>query len=703
MKIQHAFAPILRFSRIVFLVPGLASVMSAEDRNKTPEEVTVLDPFTTSGVRTVGWNSQATLSGSRTATMLLETPQNISIFTEDFLKDSGGTNLVDILAYGASGVTQRVDFREDLMVRGFRTTPLRDGLSFGTYASITPLYDIDRIEVVKGPTAIVYSNYTTLSGTMNYVTKRPSSKPSGDFSANVGNWGTYGANVTQRGPITANKRLTYRLTSGFQQQSGWLEDEYNNNRMVSGSVDWAVNDKLQLRFDVGWFYSLSHDFGRALIDPVTRRLSTFSAGLHSSGAEFAYVKNQSERFRTEAIYELTSELNVRLLLNMYGIDYGYSVAQPFQGLKVAEAPAYKTIVERYLRFHLQDRQNDLQFDATWKKDFGFFVSRLNAGYAYNYRDNVSDPLYTATLPEFVIGKPYAPAVPAPATWAIVSNTSTSRNEGWTGYVQESVNFFKNKLIAVGGVRYVSDSATVQVGKTAIVPQVGAVFKFLPTMSVYGSYAESYTPLVGVDLIGRPLVDTVGKSKEVGLKFNTLNEHLFGTITYFDILNDPVLTPGQVINPATGLLVTGNVQTGKQTNKGVELDAGWVQPIGKDVLSLYGTVYSAKPLNELNVQPVLATKKKNSLFVKYAFGAGPLKSFHLGGGFVSTGSSPGVGFPEQPANTQYNASAGFSWKQWRIRVNGDNLTDERVIVGSSAVFSANVARPRTYKLTVSTGW
>ena len=703
MKISLPSLEFLRCAGISCLLLGLPVAGHAQNAPRESSDVTVMNPFTVSGERAVEWNSQATLSGSRTATALLDTPQNISIFTEEFIKDTGATNLIDLLAYGASGMTQRTDYREDLMVRGFRTMPLRDGLSFGTYASMSTLYDIDRVEILKGPTAIVYSNYTTLGGTLNYVTKRPTSTSKGDASFVAGSFGTWGANATQSGPLSADKRVTYRVTAGFQEMGGYMGDEFINQRMISAGVDWVANDKLTVRFDAGVTYQLNHDFFRAFIDPISRNLSEVSRNLLSTAADFAYVRNLSERFRMDATYQVLPELNLRLMGNMYGINYDYSLAQPFQGLKAAEAPNYRTIVQRYLRFSLENRTNDIQFDATWKRDFGPVENRLNAGYAFNFTDTYQAPLYTAALPDFVIGQRYNPAVPAPSTWSVVAGASTARNGGWTTYIQDSASLLNGKVIGVAGVRYISDDATAAVGKTASVPQVGAVVKILPTISVYGSYSESYTPLTGVDLIGRPLVDTVGKSQEVGFKFNALNERLFGTVTYFDISNDPVMTPGQVINPNTGLLVTGNVQTGKQTNKGWEFDGGWAQPIGRDLLSLYGTFYSADPLSERNVQPVLAPKTKNSLFIKYAFGENALKGAYFGGGYVHTGSSPGVGFPNQPANTQYNAMAGFAWPRWKLSLNVTNLTDERVIVGSAAVFSANVARPRYFTATLSTSW
>ena len=60
-----------------------------------------------------------------------------------------------------------------------------------TYNAL-PLYDIQSVEAVKGPTASRIQQFLgNVTGTINYVTKRPTAVPGGEVNFTVGNFGTY--------------------------------------------------------------------------------------------------------------------------------------------------------------------------------------------------------------------------------------------------------------------------------------------------------------------------------------------------------------------------------------------------------------------------------------------------------------------------------------------------------------------------------
>jgi len=676
------------------------------------KDVLRLNPYTVSDKKIVEWNSQMTFSGSRTAERLLDTPISISILTGEFLADTGATNLLDVFRFGASGVTQRVSYRDDFTVRGFRQSLLRDGLavSGSNTGALTPVYDVERVEVIKGPTAMVFSNYGNLSGTVNYVTKRPTSYSTGDASFSIGNFGTYIGSVTQRGPLTKDGSVRYRVTGGWQEQSGWLgrgtdRNHYTKNRVISASVDWTISEKTELRVDAGHQYFGRRERGSALIDPSTGRVWQGSVDGFSFAANWTYRKGVEERLKAELIHMVSSDLTVRAIFNTFYADSSTMGILTNPGFIAAEAPNFVTVRRQA---HYSDTAPIYEFgllDLTWKKELGALKNRVNAGFQYDHTNagrNIGS--FTATLPNLLLNNPdtFNPAKPAISAWV---GTGPSRQEqsGWTAYAQDSLTLFNEKLILSIGGRYVSETIT-STGASTLVPSYGAVYKVLPSVSIYAGASEAYTPRTGEDVFGKPLVDTVGESAEIGIKFNAFEDRLFGTIAYFDLLNDPVFRQVQGIHPVTGQLVIGNAQVGKETNKGFEADVGWMQAIGPGTLSTYGTLYAADPRGATGAQPQAAIKEKYSIFSKYGWRTGALKGFQLGAGASYQGSAPGTGFAESPAFTLYSAYASYTLGRWKYVLNVDNLTDKRdAILGSEANYLVYLAAPRSFKLTVSTSW
>ena len=721
MKHPSLLPPYHRLTAILSVLLTIVMTASAQQTSEPTAEtepaednsVVKLNPYTINEKNVVGWNSQMTFSGSRTAEELIRIPANISILTKDYLKDIGATNLLDILPYAASGVTQRVSYREVFTVRGFRQQKLTDGLDSFNYG-FDPLYDIERIEIIKGPTALVFSNYGNVSGAINYVTKRPTSTPMGDASFTVGNYGLYIAQATQRGPLNANGSVRYRFTAGAQDSVGWFgritpgAEDYNKNSLVSASVDWTATSKLEFRFDAGYAVGRMRDENDALLDPVTQKPWIGSVNGYNISGDWNYHNNSILRARAEAIYQPFSELTIRALYynarQKFWFSYLDSEKGAFPGLQASEYPNYTVIKGMahvwYERFPGLD--NSI-VDATWAHDFGGIKSRLNAGYNYDQRKD-SVLYYSTPVADIIIAAPVSSRPgEVPQHQRILASKTQSGNGGWTAYAQEALSFFREKLLVTAGARLVSPSSNT-LGKKTTVPSYGLLYRVTPGISVYAAKADSYTPQTGFDIFGNVRKDIIGKSKEVGLKFNALNERFFGTVDYFDILVDPVNRQIQAINPATGILIYGNAAVGKQTTTGVEADFGYVAKLGEDEWSTFVTYYSADPKTSVGLQPSSAVKSKHSLFTKFSFNGGALKGLRLGGGVSHVGGSPGVGFAWMDAYTTYSAFIGYQRKHWSLGFNADNLTNKKdILVGSEGTNFLQLAPPLNYRTTLSFQW
>ena len=672
------------------------------------EQILKLSPFTVTEKQKTGWNSQQTFSGSRVAQNIMNIPVSISIINENYIKALGANSLFDVINYSAASVNSRVTYRDDFTIRGFRESPTLDGVPF-TSLDKTPLWDIDRIEVVKGPTALVYGNAAVLGGTINYVTKRPNQTTlrSGDLSVLTGINGRYGFNITERAPLTQDGKIRYRLTAGLSEYDGFRDYEFENYRLLSGSVDWTVNEDIVIQVDVGGHRSHRADANRSLVDPKTQRLAVFPDGFTTT-ADWGYQDFEFFRGKVEAIYAPNRNFTARILYSSSEGTYDYEIAQPFPGLKVAEAPNYVTVGQRFLDYHQKEEKRDLQGDISWEFNLGPSKNQLTAGAAELVNDHRALDFWTATLGDIIIkdsvsSRPQKPSRSSnSSTFTLLARGNKTYNTGWTGYINDAVTLFDDRLILSAGTRFITAGATND-GKSRNVSRYGIVYKPNQNFSAFGAYGKSFQPLSGFDILGKPYVDISGENKEVGVKINLFGGRLYGTISYFDTFKDPVVTQKEMVT-STGVIVYGNVQTAKETNKGFEAEVGTSLEIGDGQLMGFLVFYDADPRDAKGLRPARAASTRDSIFTRYELKKGSLQGFTIGAGVSNYGDSVGTGIPIQPGYTLYNGVLGYNAKNWSLMLNMDNLSNVKdAIMGSEASFAVTLAPPLDTRLTYSYRW
>ncbi|MEJ8567968.1 TonB-dependent receptor [Elongatibacter sediminis] len=119
------------------------------------------------------------------------------------------------------------------------------------------LFDLDRVEVLKGPQGTLYGRNTT-GGAINVFSRRPGEEVNGYVRGDVGNYDRYELEAAVGGPLSdqLGGRISF-LT--IQQNEGWVTNAFNGQEIgeldqtaVRGTLDWNPNDDVNVLF-VGYY------------------------------------------------------------------------------------------------------------------------------------------------------------------------------------------------------------------------------------------------------------------------------------------------------------------------------------------------------------------------------------------------------------------------------------------------------------------
>jgi outer membrane receptor protein involved in Fe transport len=239
---------------------------------------------------------------------------------------------------------------------------------------------------------------------------------------------------------------------------------------------------------------------------------------------------------------------------------------------------------------------------------------------------------------------------------------------------------------------------------AFTGRVGITYDITDNVSVYGLYAQSFSPVTEVSSDGEILDPEEGEIWEAGIKTEWLDGKLGANLAVFRIerTNVPIPEPG---------LGGGSVAGGLQRSDGVELELNGAPLPGWNV-SFGGILLDSEFVEEHDPfhgsRPAGAADWQVGLFTSYELQDGPLKGLGLGGGLFAIGDrgvspfQPGTeleGYERVDLKAFYNGLEPF-----KIALQVRNLFDEKYVEGADRTGAyAQFGSPRAVLLTVSAKW
>ncbi len=213
----------------------------------------VMSPFEVRSPQDLGYRVGAAVTGTGTAGLIKDTPLNISIVAQEMVTDQGGNQLIDVLR-SASSVALQVKDESMILIRGYTGPQFVNGLPAG--AGLT-LYDVDRIEVVKGPNA-VFAGISNPGGTVNLIKLKPSFTPQHSVDLSVGSFSHQRAVLRTSAPLLKD-RLAYSFVYGTTDEGSNIDHMFTRERYYSGGLTWKPTAQLSFTARYG---DLDREAGR---------------------------------------------------------------------------------------------------------------------------------------------------------------------------------------------------------------------------------------------------------------------------------------------------------------------------------------------------------------------------------------------------------------------------------------------------------
>lgn len=500
---------------------------------------------------------RSTQIGTKIDTDMMDLPQSAQVLNNQLILDQAARNITDLYR-SIAGVSEFS--YSGITFRGFRDSGnvFYDGVRGDPYSgfSVPQLFNVERVEVLKGPAAALYGGGEP-GGMINYVTKKPSFEPSLEVGLTAGNYDLFGGFVDARGSIS--DAIAYRLAAFVEDQDDFRNNADARNIEIAGGLMLKLAERTDLTLTFDWVdQDLGgnrlrgvpvDDAGNFLVDRSynANEASDFQ-DLDATVLQAALEHDFSENLRLRTI--------VRYLENEREQEYHES-----RSWVDVNGDGEANIADQTIRREFRDqfRANEeisLTVDVAYKFDVGTIQHHLLVGADYHdvdtdfdYRRARYEADNVANLNIFELNY----GVTDSANYNLTDlNGSGGKSERYSLYVQDQITVGE-KWVVLAGARWDNfDDTSKAVGfsfsDSNISPRGGVVFKPIEGTSAYLNYSESFRPASLRDqddvVTDRPLDPETGSQIEIGVKQEFLDGRVVATAAIYEIqkknlaLNNP---------------------------------------------------------------------------------------------------------------------------------------------------------------------
>jgi iron complex outermembrane receptor protein len=674
-----------------------------------------------------GYVARRSASGSKTDTLLVETPQSISVVTREKMDDQGVQHLGESMRYLAnvrpdSGGAQNA--ASNVYIRGFQSADFYvDGLRyrplgfFGMMAEEP--YGVERVEVFKGPTSGLYGQ-SNPGGIVNLVSKRPTDYERGQIELSPGTDRRMQLAADVSGPLDADKTLLYRMVALGRKADAVIDHQKDDRVYLAPSISWRPN-------------------GRTSLD--VRAVYQKNWALASTSVPWAAVNGSSphgrvpmDRFLGEPGFDKETQEQKSLAYELrHALNEQWTVAQNFRYGDfnnhedyLARASGLVNGTQLLRNYQLRHAYGDviaLDNQLLGRVKTGAAEHQLLFGLDYSRSNTVRDEKWgTGPVLDNVFAPKYGAAVDTSAftSWVNASTRTTQlgvylQDQIKLGHWMLTLGTRHDKVSTEVQDRW-SGSFTTDRSWSATTGRAGLNYVFDSGLAPYVGYSESFSPVSDVSSPARgskAFEPETGKQVEVGIKYQPPGQDSLVTLAVFDLRRQNVST----LDPDDERY---SVQTGETRSRGIELE-GILQltrqlrvaaaysyndiVVTKDNVSSSGYTVKGKGLFK-------APAHMASLWVDHRFDEGVLKGLGVGLGARYMGSAWGDALNtfKVPSYTlldlalRYDlAQADPRWKGWTASLNVRNLSNRYYVASCFFALACNMGEGRTAVAKLAYQW
>lgn len=715
----HPLHPALAIGISLGLTCGAGWAQQPEESSGTLREVNVSEG------KDAGYSPAYTSTGAKVDTPLRDIPQTVNVISRDVIRDQAARGLTQALKTVPGMGLSTADGRDQLVIRGFVSMAdyYLDGIrDDGFY--LRDLYNIERIEVIKGPAAVLYGRGSS-GGLINRVTKKPLLEgPARELSLSAGSYGLRRGEFDLNQPVSDT--LAVRLIGAVEDSDSFRQQAFLKNTDFAPSLLWKDGAQSVL---------LQYDYQRQkrVVDfgipgfrgaPAAVDVSTFYGAADAAKNDVSTTTAQALTAQYKLRLSDRTQISNTLRVSDFRLDRANT-----RVVNVNQTAAVPTVTLNRGNI-VRDEQgvfDQLEVVTDWDwggtrhktllgleySDQGRYQSVINSRNTGAGAIAFTTPLFNPVLQNL----PYT----VPLASAMGAQVGDFKQISRSAYVQLQSQWTPT-LKTVAGVRAddfeqssVDQVANNNLSRTdrELSPRVGVIYQPSADVSYYASVSRSYQPsgeFAALATNNASLKPEQTTGIEIGTRIELLDGRASLGIALFNLertdikVTDPI-DPTKLINlgrqrsRGTEVTLSGEVATGLRLIAGYGyIDAKVTESRGTVTAPFTGAV--ATPLQ--GKTPPFTSRNTASLFAVQALGPYGLADWSAGAGVLYRGASfANVDNAVQiPSFTTVDlvafyrpAGSGFS-----LAFNLKNLSDRRYFIASTNDVNLTPGAPRTFEVT-----
>lgn len=530
------------------LIPVLLSTLTLTvQANTDPKQDEKEDTEQIERLNVVGTYTRAAMNSATGLSMSLkETPQSVTLITEEMISDKGLITMESVLNH-TPGVTMVGDASENskIFVRGYAldsgvqidgliTTSSSNVYSGSIDQGLDPVI-AERVEVLKGAAGIL-SGLGEPSATVNFIRKRPTDDTRATASVSYGSWNTYRLEADVSGWLTDSGNVKGRFVSAVKKGDSFIDRYQRDTTVLYGVVETSLGTDTSL--------SLFADYQKSQTDGVYNWNSNPAFYTDGTAVDFgrSYSSSQDWTHWDVTQKSLMAEFKHRFD-NDWSLVSAYRIANatidalafyPGDNIVKSTGEFVGPWGDTYAAQH--DRESDTNsFNLYATGNFDLLGREHSAVIGFNYGDNEFDNINTNSAPQRRYNVADQGNYPKPNLPNSPTNGQKNEQSQSGVYGTVRINVLDSLKLMVGGRvsnwsyekhDLVGNSTDATMEKTGIfIPYYGLVYDVTEQISVYASRTEIFKPGTYFGEDGQLLEPAEGTNVEGGIKVALFDDTL----------------------------------------------------------------------------------------------------------------------------------------------------------------------------------